>query len=402
LTSSEGVYMAKPSSRWPIRFLVFGIWTFLGVFFTVHTYLVYYSTLRAEPDLPKPRPGISWLEALRLNLAEVYIWALVAPVIFWLAKRFPIDRRRWKSSLAIHVLACLVVAIAESAVSALASEWLRKDVPKPSLSMAVLQLFFIAKFTQNVLFYWIIFGIRQTVDYYRKYREGELRASQLQAQLVQAQLQVLKMQLHPHFLFNTLNAISALMHQDVEIADRMIARLGELLRATLENANLQEVPLRQELDFIQPYLEIEQARLGPRLRVHVAVDAGVMDSLVPNMILQPLVENAIRHGIAPRAEPGTIEISAQREDGMLKLKVRDDGPGVSRAASPQPQTGLGLANTRARLRQLYGPAHRLELGKAPQGGLEVIVTIPFHEAPDEQAPIPREDSSEDPDTDRGR
>jgi sensor histidine kinase YesM len=392
--------MGTSSSRWPIRFLVFGIWTFVGIFFTLHTYLVYYSTLRAEPDLPKQKPDISWLEALRLNLAEVYIWAVVALLIFWLAKRFPFTRRRWKLSLAIHVLACLVVAIAESAVSALASEWLRKDVPKPSVSLAVLQLFFVARFHQNVLFYWIIFGISQALDYYRKYRDRELQASQLQAQLVQAQLQVLKMQLHPHFLFNTLHAISALMHQDVEVADRMIARLGELLRATLENAHRQEVPLRQELEFVQPYLEIEQARLGPRLRVQVAVEAAALDSLVPNLILQPLVENAIRHGIAPRAEPGSLEISAQRDNGMLKLRVRDDGPGIRPTASPEPPTGLGLANTRARLRQLYGPAHHLELANAAEGGLEVLVTIPFHETPSEPAPIPTEDAREDPDTDR--
>ncbi len=382
--------MRWASSRWPIRLLIFGIWTFLGVFFTVHTYLVYYSSLRAEADLPKEKPDISWSEALRLNLAEVYIWALFAPLIFKLARRFPFDRRRWKFNVPIHVLACVVIAIAEAGISALASEWLRKDTPKPSVSMAVLEFFFIARFHQNVLFYWIIFGISQAVDYYHRYRERELRASQLQAQLAQAQLQLLKMQLHPHFLFNTLNAISALVHQDVELADRMIARLGELLRATLENANLQEVPLRQELEFIQPYLEIEQARLGPRLQVRFAVDAAAMDSLVPNMILQPLVENAIRHGIAPRAEPGTIEISAQRDNGTLRLTVRDDGPGIGGPRPSESPSGLGLANTRARLRQLYGPDHGLELADAARGGFEVLLTLPFHERPRDQAPTATE------------
>jgi LytS/YehU family sensor histidine kinase len=203
-------------------------------------------------------------------------------------------------------------------------------------------------------------------------------------------------------LFNTLNAISALMHQDVELADQMIARLGELLRATLKHANRQEVPLRQELEFIQPYLEIEQARLGPRLRVRLAVEADAMDGLVPNMILQPLVENAIRHGIAPRAETGCLEISAQRANGVLKLQVRDDGPGIQPTGGPQCQAGLGLANTRARLRQLYGPAHGLELRSAPTRGLEVLVTIPFHERTSEQAPILPEDQCEDPHPDRGR
>src|SRR5581483_4511485 len=169
------------------------------------------------------------------------------------------------------------------------------------------------------------------------------------------------------FLFNTLNAISALMHQDVELADRMIARLGELLRATLEKADLQEVTLRQELDFIQPYLEIEQARLGPRLRVQFRVDPDVMDGLVPNMLLQPLVENAIRHGIAPRAEPGSVEISARRANGSLQLQVRDDGPGIRSSPPARSHNGLGLANTRARLQQLYGAASNLELSNRSRG-----------------------------------
>jgi two-component system LytT family sensor kinase len=393
--------MGKATNRWRIRFLVFGIWTSLGVFVAVHSYVVSYSAVRARPDLAKERMDLSWWEMLRVGLAEVYIWALLFPLIFWLARRFPFDRQRWKSSLAVHVLASLVLMVAQAAISALANEWLRTGIPKPSASMAVLELYIVARFLQNLVFYWAIFGISQGLDYYRKYRERELRASLLQAQLAQAQLQVLKMQLHPHFLFNTLNAISALMHQDVELADRMIARLGEMLRATLENANLQEVTLRQELDFIQPYLEIEKARLGPRLLVRISVDGEAMDGLVPNMLLQPLVENAIRHGIAPRAEPGNIQITARRENGTLKLKVQDDGPGFCPTA-PRCQSGLGLANTRARLRQLYGPTYDLELRNGSPCGLEVLVTIPFHENAEDRTSIPAEDRSEDPHADRGR
>jgi two-component system LytT family sensor kinase len=393
-------FMGKPTSRWRFRVLVFGIWTFLAVFFTVQSYLIVYMAIRARSDLPLPQ-SITWWEALRLNLAEFYIWALFALFIFWLAKRFPFERGRWKASLAVHLAASLFVAIAESALSALLSEWLRKDFPKPSLSLAVMQLFFVGKFHQNMVFYWAVLGVRQSIEYYRKYRDRELRASLLQAQLVQARLQVLKMQLHPHFLFNTLNAISALMHQDVEVADRMIARLGDLLRATLESADLQEVTLSQELDFIQPYLEIEKARLGPRLHVEFRVDDEARDGLVPNMLLQPLVENAIRHGIAPRAEPGSIEISAQLENGFLRLKVRDDGPGLPSSALPRSRNGLGLANTRARLQQLYGAASDFELSNGSPGGLEVTVTIPFRDSPGPDI-LPSEDAREDPHADRGR
>src|SRR5262249_32449588 len=211
----------------------------------------------------------------------------------------------------------------------------------------------------NIFFYWAILAVAHVLNYYRQLRQRELLSSQLEAKLAQTQLQILKMQLHPHFLFNTLNAISALIHQDVELADRMIARLGDLLRATLENANQQEVPLKQELDMIQPYLEIEKARLGPRLTVDMKIDPAVMDARVRILILQPLVENAIRHGIAPRAEPGRIAIEARGDNGTLRLAVIDDGPGLPNTAPPT--AGIGLTNTRARLEKLYGANQLLEL-----------------------------------------
>jgi len=392
--------MGKFISRWRIGFLAFGIWTLLGVFFTFQAYLLHESAVKARPDLPTQSASISWLEMLRLSLAEVYTWAVIAPLIFFLGRRFPFVRSRWKLSLPIHMLACFFIAIAETIVSVLLNEWLRTNAPKPFLSTSVLVFYFLARFHQNLLFYWLILGVCQAVDYYRKYRERELRASQLQAQLVQAQLKMLKMQLHPHFLFNTLNAISALMYQDVELADRMIARLGELLRATLENADRQEIPLREELDFIEPYLEIEKARFGPRLSVTVSVDPETMNCLVPNMILQPLVENAIRHGVAPRQEPGCVEISAQRENGRLKLKVRDNGPGIAADAAPKAQSGLGLSNTRARLQQLYGPEHGLELSNGSHAGLEVSVSIPFHETLDEHELNSTADQNDIANTDR--
>jgi two-component system, LytTR family, sensor kinase len=369
--------------RWRIWLLAFAIWTLLGVFFTLQTYLFQQFAAKVRADLPAQTSNISSGELLRLNLIEFYLWASITPLVFLLGRQFPLRRGRLKISLPIHVLACVIVAVAETAVSTILNNWLRTNAPKPSLSVAILQLYVLARFHQNILFYWIILGVGHAVDYYRKYRERELRATQLQAQLVQAQLKVLKMQLHPHFLFNTLNAISALMYQDVELADRMIARLGELLRATLENADRQEVPLREELDFIEPYLEIEKARFGPRLNVRVSVDSDAMNCLVPNMILQPLVENAIRHGIAPRQEPGWVEISAHRENGSLKLKVSDNGPGITPGAPPKSQTGLGLSNTRSRLLQLYGPEQGLELSNGALAGLEVLVSIPFHETLDE-------------------
>jgi sensor histidine kinase YesM len=234
-------------------------------------------------------------------------------------------------------------------------------------------------FVTYSLVYWGIVGLGHAVNYYRQFRDRERRAAQLEAQLAQAHLQVLKMQLHPHFLFNTLNAISALMHKDVELADTMVARLGELLRSSLETIGTQEVPLRQELEFIRPYLEIEQARLGERMTVKMDIDPEAMDLQVPNMILQPLVENAIRHGIAPFIKPGQIEITARRNGGMLHLQVRDNGPGLSPDQQHAFKPGVGIANTRARLQQLYGADHRFEMVNGSSGGLTVTILIPARE-----------------------
>lgn len=183
------------------------------------------------------------------------------------------------------------------------------------------------------------------------------------------------MQLQPHFLFNTLHAISALVHEDAEEADRMVAHLSELLRLSLENAGAQEVTLRQELEFLEPYLQIEQARFGNRLALRRDIAADVLDARVPNLVLQPLVENAVRHGIASRSGPGLVEISARRAGDRLRLEVRDNGSGLPAAGALR--EGVGLGNTRARLQQLYGADHRLEMRNVEGGGLRVTLEIPF-------------------------
>ena len=186
------------------------------------------------------------------------------------------------------------------------------------------------------------------------------------------------MQLNPHFLFNTLNTISSLMHKDVEAADRMLARLSDLLRYALESTDAQEVPLRQELDFLGGYLEIQQARFGERLTVDREIDPVTLDARVPNLLLQPMVENAIQHGIAPHARPGRIVLRARRHDGRLDLEVEDNGGGLP--AGESLVEGVGISNTRARLQQLYGADHRFLLDKAPGGGLLVKILIPWNEA----------------------
>jgi signal transduction histidine kinase len=207
----------------------------------------------------------------------------------------------------------------------------------------------------------------------------------LAARLAQAQLQSLKLQLQPHFLFNTLNTITALIGTDPQAAERMVSGLSELLRLSLRNAGEQEVPLGRELEVLEHYLEIQQIRFPDRLGVTFAVDPEVRQALVPNFILQPLVENAIRHGISPRATPGRIEVGAVRRDGVLALRVSDDGVGLHPAAGVRRGEGIGLSNTEARLRHLYGPRHRFELQSGSPGGFTVLIEIPFRSACDSAA-----------------
>jgi sensor histidine kinase YesM len=213
-------------------------------------------------------------------------------------------------------------------------------------------------------------------DYYQRYREREIRAVELEGRLAQAELQNLKMQMHPHFLFNTLHTISVLMMRDVNTANQTLIRLSDLLRVTLDSAGTQLVSLKQELDFLRGYLEIEQTRFQDRLTVEFDVPTNVLDMLVPNLILQPLVENAIRHGIAVRPGVGTIQISAGLQGDRLELKITDNGPGLTNVDSTSMKKGIGLTNTEARLRQLYGVAHSFELSRAQGGGLAVKITIP--------------------------
>jgi sensor histidine kinase YesM len=372
--------MQQASARrqlWVRLGIVLGIWTVLAFVLTGQAYLVVYSTNLAHEDLPQGPHRFGLVELFYNTLVECLTWVPLTLAIFWLVQRFPFGQGKGLRNLLIHVAACLLFGFLQTVFMVLAAEFIRHDIPKPTLTAKVLLLYFVAKLNNNTFFYWAILAIAHILNYHRQFRERELRTAQLEARLAQTQLQILKMQLHPHFLFNTLNAISALIHMDVELADRMIARLGDLLRATLANAHTQEVPFKQELDFIQPYLEIEKARLGSRLTVHLEIDPAVMDARVPNLILQPLLENAIRHGIAPRAEPGRIELRAQRENGFLRLDIEDDGPGLP--PSEHIPAGIGLANTRARLERLYGANQRLELTNGPNGGLHVGITIPFEE-----------------------
>jgi len=351
----------KTLSKWA---LIFSGWTFLALLFS----------------------GPQMIQAIRLNrvaegwnivLGELifsYLWLALTPLVIWLSKSFRIAGGQRFKTLTIHFLLSIVfllVHILLFTVISIPFGWYAQLTPFSNRYFLL-----ILNFTpSNVMFYWGIVVIEHALDYYRKLQERELKASQLEAQLAQSQLQVLKMQLHPHFLFNTLNAISALIRESPDEADEMVSRLGDLLRMTLETAGLQEVPFKKELEFLHHYLEIEQTRFQDRLKVEMAIEPDALDGLVPSMILQPLVENSVRHGVAPRPEGGCIKIKAWRDNSRLRLEVEDDGPGLS-GDSPLKER-VGLTNTRARVRNLYGDEHELKLRNAADGGLVVSLSIPF-------------------------
>lgn len=205
-----------------------------------------------------------------------------------------------------------------------------------------------------------------------------MRASQLEAQLAQAQLQMLKMQLHPHFLFNTLNGITGLVRDnDNAAAVQMLVGLSDLLRQTLDNAGKQEVRLSEELEWLELYLKLQQVRFSDRLRVSVSAAPETLDALVPNLITQPLVENAIRHGLSPRAAPGSVSLSARANDGRLEVSICDDGVGLPEGWRMTDDKGVGLFNTEARLRQLYGADFAFAVRDRDRGGVEAVLTIPL-------------------------
>jgi signal transduction histidine kinase len=348
--------------KWVLGFL---FWTLLGLSFASQFYI---------------SREVTWKQAVTYALGDWYVFALLSIPASGLARRFRFDAGNRGRSLAVHALGSVVFSLAYMILRAAVGSWQSGAGYGEAFRTLLVKTWHL-----NLLIYWVIVAVSQAFDYYRRYREHELHASELEKHLAQAKLQALQMQLNPHFLFNTLHSISSLMHKDLEAADRMIMRLSDLLRAALDSVDTQEVSLRKELELLQLYLGIEQIRFGERLTFKLDVAPDALEAQVPNLILQPLVENAIRHGIEPRARPGRIELHARRQADTLTLEVCDNGNGIS-AVKPA-REGVGLSNTRARLRELYGEAHRFELGGQPEGGLRVEMTIPFrteHE-PDENS-----------------
>jgi two-component system, LytTR family, sensor kinase len=349
--------------------LIVGVATLLGAFSTFQAY----NFVRLFSEHKQPLFSLAVM-----NFSFWYGWALLAPIVLWVARRFPLERGIWKRSVPVHLIAVFVLIF----VHVMLTEWVFVSVPNSGWQGRLtwwqrVTRNFIMNFDWEMMTYGAIIGFSHAASYFRQAQDRALRTLQLETRLAEAQLQALQRQLHPHFLFNTLNGISALMHRDVLAADRMLVRLSDLLRMALDRRSAQEVPLTNDLEFLGKYLEIEQARFGDRLAVRFDIDPETLDALVPNLLLQPLVENSVRHAVAARSEGGFVEVIARRTGDVLELKVRDNGPGLPKERAPSPPRGVGLANTRSRLEHLYGASQRLQFSETPGGGLTVTVVIPF-------------------------
>src|SRR5262245_34369336 len=335
--------------------IVWGGWTALALFFSISASLTYLST---------GRPA-NWRLSLERSLTEWWLWALLTPLVVWLARRYPLDRRWPLREATIHLAAGSVVAVAKTAAERAVVAWLTGFWTYLLLSTVALQLFV----------YSAIVVVAHGVEYYRRSRERE----QIEARLAETRLQLLSVQLQPHFLFNTLNTIAEMIHHDAEKADYMVTSLSDLLRRALELGSAQEIPLQDELDLLSRYLDIQRVRFGDRLQVSCTVADDVRQATVPALLLQPLVENAIHHGLGARTTAGRIDIDARRRGDSLAISISDDGRGLSGDAAAGRER-FGLGNTRARLEALYGPRQRFALTNGPRGGALVSIELPLRTA----------------------
>ncbi|MBI1808158.1 MAG: histidine kinase [Ignavibacteria bacterium] len=354
--------ISEPWGRW-VTILV--SWTVFGLFMA---WQIHYQTARAGNP-------ITWGNALLSEMTYAFLWAALTPLILRLAWKFPLDTPPWIINGSFHLLTSIGIAIAHKA-SYHAVVMFVESTPENPFSLERLFRAMWTYLDYGILLYWMLVLLQHAYEYFRRNREIELEKSRLEAQLALAQLSAIKMQLHPHFLFNTLNAISVLIQKDPIAARTMIIRLAELLRFTLENAGTQEVQLKQELDFLDRYLQIERTRFEDRLTLRQEIDPETLNAYVPSLILQPIVENAMRHGVSKQRGAAVLEIRSSKLNGVLQLQVQDNGPGFDEFNGID--EGIGLSNTRARLQQLYGAEQNFDLRNCEHGGVIATITIPFH------------------------
>jgi sensor histidine kinase YesM len=335
--------------------------------FAAYTVLGIMGAIQDEVSAIQHGMPFSLIEVLTSNLVGHYGIALFVPPVVLLVRRFPLDRAHWKRSGPVLFAATFFLFL----VSHFAVEG-------PEIALLTTRLIRPSSVLGGMFNFWVIVVAAQAAEFYRREQEREHQAVELRERLTHAQLEALRSQLHPHFLFNTLNAAATLMHTDVPGADRMLTELADLLRSTLAFSGRHEIPLAEELALVDRYLSIMRVRFRDRLTVEIDVAPEAREVLVPAFLLQPLLENALEHGLAVKPGPGCLAVHAARQDGRLTITVTDDGPGPAHNAA----AGVGLTNTRERLAQLYGTDQTLTLGPAaPSGGARVVVSIPWRPRP---------------------
>ena len=346
-------------------------WALLGVIYAGPIYL----EVRAE------QMGHSAWRIFSWGMLMWLAWAPLTPAMIWLARHYSLIGETWKRSILVHLPAFLLISMAHSAAAVAITLSIRPFDNMGSSPEAFWPRFLSrvqGSFGSDLLIYGAVIGICYALDYYRMYREREFVTTRLEAQLAQAQLDSLRMQLHPHFLFNTLNSIVGLVRDNRnQTAVNMLVGLSDLLRHTLDHSNRQVVELREEINFIKLYLGIQEMRFSDRLRIEFDIDPATTRAMVPNLILQPLTENALRHGIGRSADSGVVGISSAAENGHLRLTVYDNGAGLPDDWQLKGSAGIGLANTAARLQQLYDDDHQFDIRNRDGGGVEVIIVMPL-------------------------
>jgi signal transduction histidine kinase len=349
----------RTRQMWLIGFV---IWTVLGLL----------SVLQAALFFARDGRPVPWKDVFIDRLADWYTCAIFTPLFFVVVRALPWERARWWRPAALQTIVVVGAVLLKSVLYAVLLERLIPDFGRTSL-----QRMLVGRFITELMAFAAMLAVVHAVEYHRRVKLETARAARLSARLAEARLQALTAQLQPHFLFNTLHAISTLMHRDVEAADTMLARLGDLLRSTLATRDPSELPLADELQLLESYLAIARVRFPDRLTVDVQVEPPANRALVPRFVLQPLVENALKHGVASRDGPVRITIHAQRAADRLRLVVTDDGDARALGSAGFPREGVGLTNTRERLRERYGADHLFQLARGGRGGLEVTLEIPY-------------------------
>lgn len=310
------------------------------------------------------------------QFGRAILWALLTPFVLAMRRKMPLSRGHWLGGITFHLAASFIV-MSTYYLGRLWSYTIFFQSPWKTDFWTMAHQGFYGHNLVDMAFYWAILGFGFSIEVYHKFKSHELKSAQLEMRLMETELKSLRQQMHPHFLFNTLNTIAVLVrerrHED---AVNLIARLSTLLRTSLDNTGVPEVTVLQEMEFLNQYIEIQKMRFSDRLSVKVEISPEARVARIPNLLLQPIVENAILHGVAPKIGPGHVEILGTVEDGRLRLEVRDDGPGIVNGHT-RTKEGVGLVNTRERLAKIYGARSQLLLQSQPGRGVSVLITLPY-------------------------